>query len=90
VLAVDISFSELQLTTCLHSNVKVLSEDAAGKTILAVVGIANNFIEGLEGHQWDYRAKGLLMDNIHILTAIIEHSSSIEVTLLSYPMTAAE
>ena len=90
MLTVDIGLAKLKFTTGLHGNVQVLGEDAGSQTVFAVIGHSDDFIEGFKFHQRNHRTEGLLMDDIHILTTVVEHRSSIEITLGAYTMATTE
>ena len=90
VLAVDIGLAELQFAAGLDSHVQVLGEDAAGQTIFAVVGHRDDLVERLELNQRDDRSEGFLVDDVHLLTTVVEDGGGVEVAFLPYPMAAAE
>ena len=90
MLAVDVGLAELQFAAGLHGGVQIVGEDARSQTVFAVVGHGDDLVEGLELDERNHGAEGLLMDDVHVLTAVVKYGGCVEVALRAYALTTAE
>ena len=90
VLAVDIGLAKLQFTGYAGSGVNVLGEDARCQSVFAVVSPGDGLFDGVVLHQRNDGAESLFMDDVHVLTAVVEHGGSVEVSLLAHTVSAAQ
>ena len=90
VFAVDVGLAKLEFAGHAGSGVEVLGEDAGSQTVFAVVGPLDGLVDGVVLNQWDNGTEGLLMDDVHILTAVVENGGSVEIALRANAMATTE
>ena len=88
--AVDVSLTKLEFTYTAYSTVDIVCKDRRSKTIFAIVSPCYHLIEIIPNNDWEHRTESLLMDYIHLLTAIVEQSRCIEIAFFSYTMSATK
>ena len=90
VLAVDVSLAEFQFTSYAGSCVDVLGEYRRSQTVFAIVSPSNGLVDAVELYQWNDWAESLLVDDVHILCAVVKYGSCIEVTLVTNTVSATK
>ncbi len=90
VETVDICLAKLELTDTTCGTVDVVGEYRRGQTIFAIISPLDYLIEVVPHDDGEHGTEGLLMRDVHILTAVVKQCGSIEIALVAYTVTAAQ
>ena len=90
VHAVDVGLAEFNLTADACSCVDIFGEHRRGQTVFAIVGPLNHLVDIVKLYQRQHWAESFLVDDVHVLRAVVEHGGGIEVALALDRLAATE
>ena len=90
VLAVDVGLAKLQFTGHAGGCVNIFREDTRRQSVLTVVSPFDGLFNTFKLNQRNHGTEGFLVDDIHLLGAVVQYGSGIEVALVAHTMTATE